>query len=163
MGVSGAGKSSVAARLAERLGYTFGEADDFHPPRNVAKLANAVPLTDADRGPWLDALARWLREQHAAGRSTVLACSALKRGYRDRLRAAAPHLCFVHLVAAHATLRERMTDREHYMPVELLASQLQDLERLEPDEAGIELDAASSIDALVAEAATRLASSGGRH
>jgi len=97
MGVSGAGKTTIAAHLAAHLEYAFADGDDFQPKTNVAKLARAEPLTDADREPWLAALAEWIGNHHRLGRSTVLACSALKRHYRDTLRTAAPNVLFIHL------------------------------------------------------------------
>src|SRR5690242_4082506 len=120
MGVSGSGKTTLAGRLAARLHYTFADGDDFHPPQNVAKMARGEPLTDADRAPWLQTLAKWIAEHDSAGRSTVLACSALKRAYRDTLRAPAPQrVWFIHLDAPREALRQRMARRKgHYMPPE---------------------------------------------
>src|SRR5689334_365136 len=89
--------TTVATLLAERLRYSFADGGDFHAPHNVAKMARDEPLTDADRAPWLAALAAWISAQHVAGRSTVLACSTLKRAYRETLRKAAPNVFFVHL------------------------------------------------------------------
>ena len=154
MGVSGSGKTTLAGRLAAHLQYAFADADDFHPPPNVAKMARGEPLTDADRAPWLQTLADWIAKHHAAGRSTVLACSALKRRYRDTLRAAAPlHVLFIHLDTPREALRQRMRHRTgHYMPPELLDSQLATLEPLAPDERGIVLDATATPDALVERA-----------
>jgi gluconokinase len=154
MGVSGSGKTTIARRLAADLQHAFADADDFHSPYNVAKMARGEPLTDADREPWLHTLAEWIAQHHAAKRSTVLACSALKRPYRDTLRDAAPlHVVFIHLDAPRAALHERMRQRQgHYMPPELLDSQLATLEPLEPDERGIVLDATATPDALVEHA-----------
>jgi gluconokinase len=145
MGVSGCGKSEVGARLAQALGGDFIEGDRFHPAANVRKMSAGIPLTDADREGWLEQLARELARACAEGRSVVLACSALKRAYRDTLRRAvsAPGCAprFVHLAGARATLAARMQARAgHYMPPSLLDSQLRDLEPLQPDEAGIVLD-----------------------
>ena len=95
MGVSGSGKSTVGGLLAERLGVPYAEADDFHPPANIAKMSAGHPLDDADREPWLDAIAHWIAERR--GQGGVVSCSALRRRYRDRLRATAPDLFFVHL------------------------------------------------------------------
>jgi gluconokinase len=158
MGVSGSGKTTIAGTLAARLGYAFAEGDDFHPEANVAKMARGEPLTDADRAPWLQSLAAWIAAQHASGRSTVLACSALKRRYRDTLRGGAPgHVSFVHLAAPREALLERMTRRKgHYMPPELLDSQLAALEPLQPSEAGVTLDATPTPDAIVERALERL-------
>ncbi|HEY3408532.1 MAG TPA: gluconokinase [Propionicimonas sp.] len=151
MGVAGTGKSTIARALAERLGWPFGEGDDLHPAANVAKMAAGIPLDDADRWPWLDAISAWTAEQAAAGNSTIVTCSALRRAYRDRLRAAAPDTVFVHLVGSPALLAERMTARkDHFMPTSLLASQLETLEPLEADEPGftvdVELPAAAIVD-----------------
>ncbi|WP_245720511.1 gluconokinase [Nocardia uniformis] len=138
MGVAGSGKSTVGTLLAEALGVEFGEGDDFHPAANVAKMAAGNGLNDEDRAPWLDALVAWLAERPAA----VLSCSALKQGYRDRLREAAPDLFFVHLAAPRAELKRRLTSRRgHFMSVDMLDSQLSVLRPLSADEAGITLDA----------------------
>jgi gluconokinase len=123
-GVSGSGKTTVGGLLAERLGCAFADADDFHPPENIAKMKAGIPLDDADRAGWLDALGR-----HLAGESAVvLACSALKRAYRDRLRALAGPLHFMVLVVEKDELVARMKSREHFMPASLLDSQLATLE-----------------------------------
>ncbi|MCI0384831.1 gluconokinase [Streptomyces sp. CNQ085] len=135
MGVSGSGKTTVGTALAERLGVPYAEADDFHPPGNVAKMASGVPLTDADRAPWLDAIAAWLKARGADG--GVVTCSALKRAYRDRLRRAAPELFFLHLDGSPELIGERLTGRTgHFMPSALLRSQFETLEALDADEAG---------------------------
>ncbi|MCP2288624.1 gluconokinase [Nocardia amikacinitolerans] len=140
MGVSGSGKSTVGDRLARALRVEFAEGDDFHPPANLAKMTAGEPLTDADRAPWLDRVAAWLAEQ--SGRGGVVSCSALKRGYRDRLRAAAPDVLFLHLTATREELARRMsTRRDHFMPPSLLDSQLAALEPLGTDERGIVVDA----------------------
>jgi gluconokinase len=158
MGVSGSGKTTIATRLAERRGYLFAEGDEFHSAANVAKMARAEPLTDADRAPWLAALAEWIAAQNDSGRSTVLACSALKRSYRDALQAGAPnHVFFLYLAVPRPALVERMKRRKgHYMPQELLDSQLATLEPLAPDEPGFTLDGALAPDAIVERALERL-------
>src|SRR5262245_49001013 len=97
MGVAGSGKSSVMAELAARLGWPALEGDDLHPPRNVAKMAAGTPLTDDDRGPWLEAVAAWIGEREAQGQSSIVTCSALRRSYRDVLRRGHPWVWFVHL------------------------------------------------------------------
>jgi len=146
MGVSGVGKSVVGARLAKALDVPFEEGDALHPPANVAKMASGQPLDDADRAPWLDAVAGWLTA-HPAG---VVSCSALKRGYRDRLRAAAPDACFVLLTADAGTLHQRLHGRrEHFMPATLLRSQLGTLEPLAPDERGITVASTDTVEATV--------------
>lgn len=128
MGVTGCGKSTVGAALAHRLGCRFLDADDFHPPANVEKMRAGVALDDADRWPWLDALARELRAAAGRGESVVLACSALKAVYRGRLAVAGP-VRFVHLTGDEATIAARLAGRAHrYMPASLLASQFAALE-----------------------------------
>jgi gluconokinase len=158
MGVSGAGKTAIATLLAAKLRYELADGDDFHPPDNVAKMARGEPLTDADRAPWLRALADWIANHDRAGRSTVLACSALKRSYRDTLRTAAPQrVLFIHLAAANEVLLQRLTQRRgHYMPPELLESQLEALEPLGPDELGMTLDAAPAPEEIVDRIVARL-------
>jgi gluconokinase len=149
MGVSGCGKSTVGTRLAQRLGATFLDADDFHPPANVERMRQGIALTDAERAPWLDALAARLA---AADESVVLACSALKRSYRDALRKGAPALTLVHLTGSPALLAERIGARPgHYMPPTLLPSQLATLEPPGADEHAITLDVAATTEALVAD------------
>lgn len=142
MGVSGSGKSVVASAVAEVVGAAFIEGDDLHPPGNVAKMAAGRPLTDTDREPWLDRIAARIADAHARGRSTVTACSALRRAYRDRLRAAVPpdRMRFILLDVDEATVRDRMAHREHFMPSSLLASQFAILESLEADEPGAVID-----------------------
>jgi gluconokinase len=150
MGVSGSGKTTIAKRLAAELGHEFADADDFHPAVNVAKMARGEALTDADREPWLRTLAAWIAQREDLGHSTVLACSALKRRYRDALRSAAPRLVFAHLDAPRKKLLRRLQHREgHYMPATLLASQLATLEPLGPDESGVTLDAAAPPEEIV--------------
>ena len=134
MGTSGSGKSVVGAVLATRLDLPFVDADDLHPDANVAKMAAGTPLTDEDRWPWLDIVAETLRE--AAG-GAVVACSALARRYRDRIRAGAPDAVFVELEVTPEELARRMSSREHFMPASLLASQLAALEPLGDDERGV--------------------------
>ena len=151
MGVSGCGKSTVGERLAQRLGVPFLEGDALHPPHNVALMAAGTPLTDADRTDWLDAIAARLSALHA-NEGIVVSCSALKRIYRDRLRAATPDLQFVHLHGDHALLATRIGQRQgHYMPPVLLASQLATLEIPTADEASLSLDIAEPADRLVAQ------------
>ncbi|HWI44022.1 MAG TPA: gluconokinase [Nocardioides sp.] len=154
MGVSGTGKSTVGRALATRLGMTYGEGDDLHPAANIAKMAAGVPLDDADRAPWLAALAAWTSAQHEQGRSTVLTCSALRRSYRDLLRSAVPErTVFVHLVAPADVLTARMASRTHFMPPSLLSSQLRTLEPLGADEAGSIVDVTRTIEQVVDDAA----------
>lgn len=128
MGVCGCGKSTVGAALARSLGWPFFDADDFHPPANVAKMAGGTPLTDDDRWPWLDRVADELRAVLARGGHAVLACSALKQAYRERL-ARAGDVRFVHLAGDYATIAARLASRQHrYMPATLLDSQFAALE-----------------------------------
>lgn len=153
MGVSGSGKSTLGQRIAAELGAEFVEGDEWHPPRNVALMAAGTPLTDADRAAWLDAIAARLAAATAAGRDLVVACSALKRVYRDRLRDADPRLRFIHLHGDETLLRERMARRRgHYMPASLLASQIQTLQPPAADERATRLDTALPIESLAAAA-----------
>lgn len=153
MGVSGCGKSTVGQQLAERLGLPFVEGDTLHPPENVARMAAGIPLTDEDRWPWLDRIAQALADARDGG--VVVACSALKRAYRDRLRSAAPDLALVHLRGTRDVLAARLASRRgHYMPASLLDSQLQTLQPPEPDERAIELDVDTPPRTLVRQAAS---------
>jgi carbohydrate kinase (thermoresistant glucokinase family) len=157
MGVCGCGKSTVGERLARELGALFIEGDAFHPPANVARMAAGIALTDADRQGWLEALAAQLADARRAGRSVVLACSALKRRYRDVLRLGAPDLRVVHLAGDRAMLAVRLAARQgHYMPASLLDSQLATLETPDPDERAVTLDAGAPTDTLVQSALTQL-------
>ena len=140
MGVSGSGKSTVAGAVHERLGWDLAEGDDFHPPANVEKMAAGRPLDDEDRRPWLEALATWTRERDAAGTPTLMTCSALRRSYRDVLRGGGERTFFVHLHGDPGLLLERMGGRDHFMPPSLLESQLDILEPLADDEAGLVVD-----------------------
>lgn len=152
MGVSGSGKTVLASLLAGRLGFEFCEADTVHPQANVEKMSRGIPLTDGDREPWLGSLATWIAEQAEAGHSTVMACSALKRQYRDVLRTGAGEVAFIHLEGDAAVIVERMNAREHFMPSALLQSQLDTLEPLEADEWGIRIGVDQTPDAEVREA-----------
>jgi gluconokinase len=157
MGVSGCGKSTVGTRLAQQIGATFLDADDFHPPANVRRMRAGMALTDVERAPWLDALAARLAAAGAADEAVVLACSALKRSYRDALRRGAPALTLVHLTGSPALLAERITARPgHYMPPTLLPSQLATLEPPGADEHAITLDVAAATDDLVTAILKRL-------
>ncbi len=140
-GVSGSGKTTVGRELAERLSCPFADADDFHPPGNVAKMSAGIPLDDEDRRPWIEAIAAWIRDRAAAREAAVVTCSALKHAYRDVLRAASPDVRFVHLTGSPELLAQRLGKRRgHFMPPALLASQLATLEPLGPDEPGITVD-----------------------
>jgi gluconokinase len=147
MGVCGTGKSSLAARLAAATGGALVEADDFHSDANVEMMASGRPLTDADRWPWLDAVAEGAR---AAGRTgpVVIACSALKRRYRDRLRVRLGEIALIHLTGEPKLIRDRLeARRDHFMPPALLDSQLAELEPPAPDEAHLMVDAAFAPEA----------------
>ncbi len=154
MGVSAAGKTSVARALAARLGVPWRDADDLHPPENVAKMAGGVPLSDDDRWPWLDAVGSALA---TAPGGMVMACSALRRAYRDRLRAQVPDVVFVHLDGPRELLAIRAAGRTgHYMPASLLPSQLATLEPLAVDERGVRISVEDTVEAIADEAAAWL-------
>ncbi|MEU5638849.1 gluconokinase [Streptomyces milbemycinicus] len=147
MGVSGTGKSTVGEQLAAELGVPYAEADDFHPPANIAKMSAGTPLDDDDRRPWLDAIGRWAHDHSAGG--GVVSCSALKRAYRDRLRAAAPGIFFLHLTGGREQIAERLEARKgHFFKLGLLDSQLATLEPLQPDENGIAVDITPNPEAI---------------
>ncbi|MCZ2525803.1 gluconokinase [Streptomyces sp. HB2AG] len=153
MGVSGSGKTTVGGLLADRLGVPYAEADDFHPPANIAKMSAGVPLDDEDRRPWLDAIAAWARDRGSRG--GVVSCSALARRYRDRLRENAPGLFFLHLDGDFDLIAGRVARREgHFMPPSLLRSQFDALEPLGADErgavVGVEGDAGEVTDRALA-------------
>ncbi|MCW3813928.1 gluconokinase [Micromonospora sp. DR5-3] len=157
MGVSGAGKTTVARGISELTGLRFAEADEFHSAANVAQMRAGIPLEDAQRWPWLRALAAWMAERHAEGVSTILTCSALKRSYRDVLRQGPPEVEFLHLDGTAELIRDRLDRRVgHYMPASLLDSQRAILEPLEPDESGVVLEVSATPDELVATAISRL-------
>ena len=157
MGVSGSGKTTVAERLANRLGWRFVEGDRLHPPANVEKMRQGIPLTDADRAPWLDRIGEELKNWAVEGRSGVMTCSALKRAYRDRIRSARPDVRFVYLKGSEALIKSRVAARQHeYMPSSLLKSQFAALEEPSPDEPVVTVDAGGSPDAAVAAIITAL-------
>ena len=149
MGVAGVGKSSVMAALQRQLGWPTLEGDSLHAPGNVAKMATGVPLTDADRLPWLRAISEWIGDREAERSSSIVTCSALRRAYRDELRRGHASVWFIHLVAPPDVLERRIRSREgHYMPASLLDSQLATLEPLGRDEPGSVVDAAPSPEAI---------------
>lgn len=155
MGVAGSGKTTVGPRLAEALGVEYAEADAFHPQANIEKMASGIPLTDADRWPWLHALADWIRAHQGTG--GVVSSSALKRRYRDVLRRGSD-VWFLHLQGPRAVIAARMTNRAgHFMPVSLLDSQLADLEALDADERGLVVDIRATPEQIVSRARTALA------
>jgi gluconokinase len=131
MGISGCGKSLIGKKLAQALGGIFEDADDFHPPANIEKMSNGTPLEDEDRWPWLDILRERIVAQSQTTTCYVLACSALKQIYRDRLRGndSPETLSFVYLEGTKELIRYRMEQRNHFMPVALLDSQFKDLEK----------------------------------
>ncbi len=142
MGVSGSGKTTVAALLAAALGCQFQEGDDLHPAANVEKMHGGTPLTDADRMPWLHKIAEEIDSWRARGESGVLTCSALKRSYRDIVIGDRPGVTLVYLKGSYDLIRRRMTARhEHFMPVALLDSQFATLQEPTPDEHPITVDA----------------------
>lgn len=150
MGVAGSGKSSVGLALAQRLSWTFADGDDFHSEANVAKMSAGEPLTDDDRVPWLDAIVSWTAAEDAAGHSTIVPCSALRRSYRDRLRAVPGRTFFVHLDGSPELLAERLDARlAHFMRAVMLASQLATLEPLGPDEPGLVVDIDADVTSIV--------------
>ncbi|MEU1516567.1 gluconokinase [Streptomyces sp. NPDC005811] len=156
MGVAGTGKTTIGPLLAARLGVPYAEGDDFHPQANIAKMSAGVPLEDADRWPWLDAIGAWAHGR--AGQGGVVSCSALKRSYRDRLRATAPGLVFVHLAGDRALIEDRMGHRRgHFMPTALLDSQFATLQPLQPDEAGVVVDVSGSPEEITDRAVRALA------
>jgi carbohydrate kinase (thermoresistant glucokinase family) len=139
MGVSGCGKSTVAALIAGRLGWDLAEGDDMHPRANVEKMASGHPLEDSDRWPWLDRVTSWITEHTDAGEPGIVTCSALKRRYRDVLRG--DRVVFVHLAGTREQIAERLTVRHgHFMPAGLLSSQFADLEPPGPDERALTVD-----------------------
>ena len=159
MGVSGCGKTSVGAAVAERLHCAFVEGDSLHPPANIDKMSAGIPLTDDDRWPWLEVIADRLAENHARGESLVVSCSALKRSYRDRLRqAAGGTLSFVFLEGPRAVLEARMTARTgHFMPALLLDSQFATLEKPTGEPSVVTIDLTQTLDDIVSQAFTALA------
>jgi gluconokinase len=148
MGVSGSGKSTVGAALAQRLRVPFADADDFHPPANIAKMTAGHALDDDDRRPWLEAVGTWLAEHDADG--GVMTCSALKQAYRDQLRQKAPRIEILHLHGTREVIARRQASRPgHFMPASLLDSQFATLEALTPEEHGMVVDVDQSVDAIV--------------
>jgi carbohydrate kinase (thermoresistant glucokinase family) len=155
MGVSGCGKSTIGALIADALGVPFVDGDSLHPLANVRKMAAGTPLDDGDRAPWLEVVVRTLA---ASSDGLVIACSALKVAYRDAIRAQAPDAVFVHLSGSREVLAARLEGRSgHFMPPALLESQLATLEPLTPAERGVTVGIAGSVDAVVAAAVAGLA------
>ena len=162
MGVSGAGKSTVAAELVRRTGWAFAEGDDLHPEENRRKMAAGEPLTDEDRWPWLRLVASWIGEQESAGRDAVVTCSALRRAYREVLADGHPSVRFVCLSLDRAALEGRLARRRgHYMPASLLQSQLDTFEPLTADEPGMVVDGDADPAAVVDRVLTAPTAGGG--
>ena len=158
MGVSGCGKTVIGKGLARRLGARFLEGDAFHPKENVERMSSGLPLDDEMRAGWLDAIGTALAEKIAGEESAVVACSALKRIYRDRLRRFCPTTVFVYLEVDRDTARQRVGGRKgHFMPASLVDSQFAILDPPQIDETALTLDGRKPIEALVAEAATHFA------
>jgi gluconokinase len=144
MGVSGSGKSTIAALLAERLGWTFEEGDSLHPKANVDKMAAGIPLTDEDRWPWLAKVADWIDGRLDMGENGIITCSALKRSYRNVLNRRGSGVEFVYLAVSRVQLEQRVEHRPgHFMPASLLDSQLDTLEPPALSEPAIEVDAST--------------------
>lgn len=145
MGVSGSGKTTIGTRLADRLGWRYADADDFHPVANVAKMAAGSPLTDADRAPWLAAIGQWIDDRRAEHTPAVVTCSALRRRYRIRLRQDRPDLLVVHLHGDRSLIADRLSARHgHFFAAGLLDSQFQALEPPRADEDVLTVSVASS-------------------
>jgi gluconokinase len=154
MGTTGAGKTTIGTMFAAQLNWQFADADDFHPPANIEKMSRGIPLNDADRAPWLEAMRKAILEWIAAGKNVVLACSALKRAYREVLRPS-PEVKIIYLKGTYALFAERIHHRHgHFAGEGILAGQFADLE--EPDDA-ITVDAAQPPEQIVAEIRKRLA------
>ncbi len=152
MGVSGCGKSTIAKPVAARLGWPFEEGDALHPEANIAKMKAGVPLDDADRAPWLDAVAGWVAARLAEEVGGVITCSALRRAYRDRIRAVGPGVIFVYLRGSRTLIGRRVAARkDHFMPPSLLDSQFATLEEPTADEHAVVIEIDQPVEAQVEE------------
>ena len=159
MGVTSCGKSTVGAGIAKRVGAEFVDGDSLHPQSNIDKMASGTPLNDGDRAPWLTEIGRRFASSDAG---LVIACSALKRAYRDIIRSGDPSVVFVHLHGTRELLASRMAARPgHFMPLSLLDSQLETLEELQADEAGVVVDIATPVGQIVDEAVAGLTAGAG--
>jgi gluconokinase len=157
MGVSGSGKSTVAALVAERLGWIFVDGDSFHTPEHIAKMHAGLALDDEDRAPWLARIAVWVRQRLEAGESGVIVCSALRRAYRDVLTGGSRHVRIVYLAGSKEVIAARLAARRgHFMAPQLLDSQFAVLEPPAPEEHPLTVDIAAPPDAIAAEIVARL-------
>ena len=157
MGVASSGKTSLGERLAERLGWPFRDADSFHPPENVAKMAGGTPLNDDDRKPWLAAIAAWIDDLRAKGEHGIVTCSALKRAYRQVIVGDRPDVALVYLKGSRDLIGRRMAARQHhFMPPALLDSQFAALEEPDADETPLVVSVEDSKDAIVQDVVERL-------
>lgn len=157
MGVSGSGKTTVAQGIARVMGRKLAEGDDFHSTANVEKMASGHPLTDDDRWPWLQAIGGWIQHCEEDGVSAVVTCSALRRVYRALLRQGRPRVRFCHVETDPPLIADRLAQRTgHYMPPSLLPSQLATLEPLAPDEPGVTVSAADTVDDVIQNACAAL-------
>jgi gluconokinase len=157
MGVSGSGKTTVGALLAGQLGWPYAEADSFHPAANIEKMAAGIPLTDADRGPWLTAIGQWIDAEVAAGRPGVVTCSALKRVYRDQLRAGRPQVQIVYLQGSRDLIATRLAARHgHFFRADMLDSQFAALEEPTPDEGALVVSIGKTPKEIVEDILARL-------
>ena len=160
MGVSGSGKSTVAAILAGQLGWDLEEGDDLHPARNVAKMASGQPLTDDDRWPWLDKVSAWITDHTTAGIPGIITCSALKRSYRQIIIGDRPQVRLVYLRGGRELIAEHLEGRHgHFMPAALLRSQIDTLEEPDPSEDPLTVDAGQSATQVADEIIRLLGSS----
>ncbi len=158
MGVSGAGKTTIAKALATRLGWTFEEGDRLHPKANIDKMKSGQPLDDADRAPWLAAIGKWIDDRAAAGKPGVISCSALKRAYRAQLTGGRPQVKIVYLHGSEALIAQRLAKRDHhFMPPSLLGSQFHDLQQPTPEEGAFLVQIDQTVEAQVREIITGLA------
>ena len=152
MGVSGSGKTTVGSMLAHRLRWPFQEGDELHPQANIDKMKSGRPLTDADRGPWLQLIADWVEQRLDAGQSGIITCSALKRAYRNVIDRRRRGVAFIFLDGSQKTIALRLASRHsHFMPPQLLLSQFEDLEPPAPDEPAMRFDVDAAPEQLVDE------------
>ncbi len=157
MGVSGVGKTTIARALDDALEWPFQEGDDLHPPGNIDKMASGRSLTDEDRAPWLHAVAAWIEARRQAGEPGVITCSALRRSYRDTIKNGHEDVRIVYLRADRVVIAERLSTRmHHYMPADLLESQLATLEEPQPDENPLTVQVHGSVEEIAGEIVQRL-------